>query len=137
MIFGVSAALILVFIGVTVAFTDVVGESFSAASDQLLRSTGWFYILGVTTFLIFLLWLAFSRYGHLRLGRDDERPEYGNIAWFGMLFAAGIGTILMFWGVAEPISHFAEPPMGDVEPRSLGAATEAMNFTLYHFGLYT
>ncbi|GGI04535.1 multidrug DMT transporter permease [Egicoccus halophilus] len=135
--FGVSALLTLVFVAVTIAFTETVGETFATASVALLDATGWFYILGVTTFLVFLSWVAFSRYGHLRLGQDDDRPEYSNPVWFGMLFAAGIGTILMFWGVAEPMSHFAEPPMGDVEPRSVEAATEAMSFALYHFGLHT
>jgi choline/glycine/proline betaine transport protein len=136
-IFYPSAILAIVFVVVTVAFTEPVGEAFSAASGALLDAFGWFYILGVTTFLGFLIWIAFSRYGHIRLGADDDRPQFSNKAWFGMLFAAGIGTILMFWGVAEPISHFAEPPMGDVEPRSVEAAEQAMNFTLYHFGLHT
>ncbi|MFA9428810.1 BCCT family transporter [Egicoccus sp. AB-alg2] len=136
-VFGVSAALTVLFIVVTIAFTETVASTFETASVQLLEATGWFYILGVTTFLGFLLWIAFSRYGRIRLGADDDRPQYSNPVWFGMLFAAGIGTILMFWGVAEPISHFAEPPLGDVEPRSLDAATEAMSFTLYHFGLHT
>ena len=137
-IFYTSALLSLLFIAVTVAFTERVAEVFTALSQQVLTTTGWFYVLGVTTFLIFLLWIAVSRHGRLRLGADHDRPEYGNFAWFGMLFAAGIGTILMFWGVAEPLSHFAEPPpMGDVQPRTGAAAEQAMNFTLYHFGLHT
>src|SRR5699024_4896547 len=78
-----------------------------------------------------------SRYGHVRLGADDERPEYSTLVWFAMLFAAGIGTILMFWGVAEPISHFANPPIGDVAPESTEAARQAIAITHYHFGLHT
>jgi choline/glycine/proline betaine transport protein len=138
LIFYTSAILALLFIAVTVAFTEPVGEFFGEVSGTLLDTMGWFYILGVTTFVIFLFWVAFSKHGNLRLGAPEDRPEYSNLAWFGMLFAAGIGTILMFWGVAEPISHFAEPPpLGDVEPRSTAAAEQAMNFTLYHFGLHT
>ncbi|MTV24306.1 BCCT family transporter [Nitriliruptoraceae bacterium ZYF776] len=135
-VFYTSALLSVVFITVTVSFTGPVGAFFEAASGQLLDAFGWFYILGVTVFLGFLLWVAFGRYGRIRLGKDEDRPVYSNPVWFGMLFAAGIGTILMFWGVAEPLSHFADPPM-DVEPRSLPAARQAMDFTLYHFGLHT
>lgn len=136
-VFFASALISLVFVVVTVAFTDLVDDIFSDASAWIMTNLGWFYILGVTTFLIFLIGIALTHYGRVRLGGDDERPEYSNVVWFSMLFAAGIGTILMFWGVAEPISHFAEPPMGDVEPGTEAAATEAMGFTLYHFGLHT
>jgi choline/glycine/proline betaine transport protein len=101
------------------------------------RNLGWFYILSVSALLIFLLGLAFSRYGNIRLGADDSRPDYSNLTWFTMLFAAGIGTILMFWGVAEPISHFANPPFDGVQPGSEQAASDAMTIALYHFGLHT
>jgi choline/glycine/proline betaine transport protein len=138
LVFYTSAILALLFIAITVTFTRPVGAFFADVSTMLLDTMGWFYILGVTTFVVFLFWVAFSKHGSLRLGDPEDRPEYSNLAWFGMLFAAGIGTILMFWGVAEPISHFAEPPpLGDVEPRSTAAAQQAMNFTLYHFGLHT
>jgi choline/glycine/proline betaine transport protein len=91
----------------------------------------------VTVFLGALAWFALGRYGDVRLGKDEDRPEYSDPVWFGMLFAAGIGTILMFWGVAEPISHYADPPMADVDPRSVASAEQALSFTLYHFGLHT
>lgn len=136
-IFFSSAVIALVFVVVTIVFTEQVDDVFSAASNWIMTNLGWFYILGVTTFLLFLVGIALTHYGRVRLGGDDERPEYSNLAWFSMLFAAGIGTILMFWGVAEPISHFANPPMQDVEPESVQAATEAMGFTLYHFALHT
>ncbi|MFD6857298.1 BCCT family transporter [Rhodococcus sp. NPDC060090] len=136
-IFFASAAVAILFVVVTIAFTGTVDEIFSTASTWIMTNLGWFYILGVTTFLLFLVGIAFTRYGRVRLGGDDERPEHSNITWFSMLFAAGIGTILMFWGVAEPISHFANPPRQDVEPRSVEAANEAMGFALYHFGLHT
>jgi choline-glycine betaine transporter len=136
-VFWPAAAIAVVFVAVTITFTAPIADTFATLSTGLLDTFGWFYILGVTTFVLFLFWVAFSRYGRLRLGGDDDRPEYSNLAWFGMLFAAGIGTILMFWGVAEPISHFAEPPMGNVEPRSDAAAAQAMDFAIYHFGLHT
>ncbi|MGQ4266912.1 BCCT family transporter [Nocardiopsis changdeensis] len=134
--FGAVAATVL-FVVCAIAFTDTVDAAFGAVSDWILTHLGWFYILGVTTFLGFLVWIALSRYGRVRLGGDDSRPDYSDPVWFCMLFAAGIGSILMFWGVAEPISHFAAPPLRDVEPESVQAASEAMGFTLYHFGLHT
>ncbi|MCK0089351.1 BCCT family transporter [Rhodococcus sp. F64268] len=136
-IFFASAGVAILFVVLTIAFTDAVDKIFSTASNWIMTNLGWFYILGVTTFLLFLVGIALTRYGRVRLGGDDERPEHSNIAWFSMLFAAGIGTILMFWGVAEPISHFANPPRQDVEPGSVEAAEEAMGFALYHFGLHT
>lgn len=137
-VFFVSAALGIVFVAITIAFTGSVGKVFTDLSQRVLETTGWFYILGVTTFLIFLLWIALSPFGRIRLGADDERPSYSDPVWFGMLFAAGIGTILMFWGVAEPMLHFADPPpFGDVEAGTPEAAKQALDFTLYHFGLHT
>ncbi|MDV6011826.1 BCCT family transporter [Haloechinothrix sp. LS1_15] len=136
-IFFVSAGLAVLFVVLSIAFTAEVDAVFAVVSGWILENLGWFYILGVTAFLVFLLWIALSRYGHVRLGARSDRPEFSNLAWFAMLFAAGIGTILMFWGVAEPISHFANPPMGDVAPESAEAATQALNFTLYHFALHT
>lgn len=136
-VFFTTVGVILLFVVVTFFAGDWVGRVFGTASGWIMTNLGWFYILGVTTFLGFLIWVAMSRFGHVRLGGDDELPEHSTLSWFGMLFAAGIGTILMFWGVAEPISHFATPPRGGVEPGSRDAATEAMAFTLYHFGLHT
>ncbi|MEJ5919095.1 BCCT family transporter [Corynebacterium sp. H78] len=128
---------VFAFVVLTIVAGDWVASVFGAATDWLLTNLGWFYILGVTVFLVFLIFVSMSRYGHVRLGSDDEEPEYSTPVWFAMLFAAGIGTILMFWGVAEPISHFANPPMGDVEPQSNEAAQQAIAITHYHFGLHT
>ncbi|RKS05099.1 choline/carnitine/betaine transport [Nocardiopsis sp. Huas11] len=136
-IFFASAALTLIFVLWSILSTSTVDLVFGATSGWILSRLGWFYILGVTTFLVFLVWIALSRFGRVRLGDQDSRPEYTNLAWFCMLFAAGIGSILMFWGVAEPISHFAEPPQRNVEPESVEAAQQALGFTLYHFGLHT
>lgn len=136
-IFFVSAVLTITFVVCAIAFTDTVDAVFGASSNWILTNLGWFYILGVTTFLIFLIWIAASRFGKVRLGPSDSKPEYSDLTWFCMLFAAGIGSILMFWGVAEPISHFAEPPQQNADPESVEAAQEAMGFTLYHFGLHT
>ena len=136
-IFFWSAAIIGLFVPASALFNESMGAFFGAITTWVATYLGWFYILAVTSLLGFLIWIALSKYGAIRLGADEDRPEYSNIAWFTMLFAAGIGTILMFWGVAEPISHFASPPMGDIEPRSIAAAKQALNITLYHFALHT
>lgn len=136
-VYFATVGAVLAFVVLTIVAGDWVGDVFGAATTWILSNLGWFYILGVTVFLLFLVVVAVSRYGHVRLGADEERPEYSTPVWFAMLFAAGIGTILMFWGVAEPISHFANPPIGDVAPGSTEAARQAIAITHYHFGLHT
>jgi choline/glycine/proline betaine transport protein len=136
-IFFWSAGLMVLFLVLLVLFPDGTGNVFDRGREWIVANLGWFFILGVTSWLIFLVWVALSRYGHIRLGGDDARPAYSNVSWFTMLFAGGIGTVLMFWGVAEPISHFSNPPRGDVEPYSVQASEEAMGFALYHLGLHT
>ncbi|WP_046470495.1 BCCT family transporter [Allosalinactinospora lopnorensis] len=142
-IFFSSALLAIVFVVGTILFTDQVNGIFSRMTEVILSTLSWFYILGVTVFLGFLLWIAMSRFGSVRLGGRDSRPEYSNWAWFAMLFAAGIGTILMFWGVAEPINHYANPPrtplgMGEEDfAQTSAAAKQAITFTNYHFALHT
>lgn len=136
-IFFTSAGVAALFVLLAVPFDKQVADAFGVLTGWVARNLGWFYILSVSSLLIFLLGLAVSRYGTIRLGGDDSQPDYTNLTWFTMLFAAGIGTILMFWGVAEPVSHFASPPFDGVESRSEQAATDAMTISLYHFGLHT
>ncbi|HEX2177096.1 MAG TPA: BCCT family transporter [Nocardioidaceae bacterium] len=136
-IFFWSAGLMVLFLVVLLLFPVGIGEAFGRGRAWIVTNLGWFFILGVSSWLIFLVWTALSKYGHLRLGGKDSRPEYGNLSWFAMLFAGGIGTVLMFWGVAEPISHFSEPPRAGVEPYSIEASKDAMTFSLYHLALHT
>ncbi|MDA8371782.1 MAG: BCCT family transporter [Nocardiopsaceae bacterium] len=142
-IFFVSALLAIVFVVGTILFTEEVNTVFSRMTGAILSSLSWFYIFGVTAFLGFLIWIALSRYGHVRLGGPDSRPEYNTWAWFAMLFAAGIGTILMFWGVAEPINHYANPPQApfgtttEEFAQTPEAAKQAITFANYHFALHT
>ncbi len=106
-IFFSAAGIIAVFVAATLLFTDAMDTFFSEGSAWVIENLGWFYILGVATFLGFLIYLAVGRFGQVRLGADDERPEHANLSRFAMLFAAGIGTILMFRAVAEPVNPFA------------------------------
>ncbi|OJA04552.1 BCCT family transporter [Halomonas sp. QHL1] len=136
-IFFTSAGIMVVFLVVLLIAPGPIGAAFGAGREWIVTNLGWFFILGVTSWVAFLLWVALSRYGAIRLGGNDAKPAYGNISWFTMLFAGGIGTVLMFWGVAEPISHFSNPPRPDVVPFSVEAADDAMSFSIYHLGLHT
>jgi choline/carnitine/betaine transport len=136
-IFFSSAIFMVVFALILVIFPEGIGDAFAAAREWIVTNLGWFFILGVNVWLGFLIWVSVSRYGHIRLGGRDARPEYSSISWFTMLFAGGIGTVLMFWGVAEPMSHFATPPLPGIEPHSEEAAKDAISIALYHLGLHT
>lgn len=136
-IFFVSATFMAVFAIALVIAPEAIGAFFEAGRSWVVTNLGWFFIFGVNIWLLFLLWVAFGRFGGVRLGGQEARPVYGNISWFTMLFAGGIGTVLMFWGVAEPISHFSKPPQPDVEPFTPEAANQAMGFAIYHLGLHT
>lgn len=94
---------------------------------------GWFYILISTAFLVFVLFLALSRYGKVKLGPEHSKPDFGLFSWASMLFAAGIGTDIMFYAVSEPVTQFLKPPK--VEPESVDAAREATVWTLFHYGI--
>ncbi|MGY6634740.1 MAG: BCCT family transporter [Alkalilacustris sp.] len=136
-IFFISAGLSLVFVVVLVAAPGPIGGAFSSGRAWIVSHLGWFFILGVNVWLGFLIYAAMSRHGHIRLGPRNARPEYSNLSWFTMLFAGGIGTVLMFWGVAEPISHYAAPPLPGVEPFTTAAAQDAVSISLYHLALHT
>ncbi|MBE3640662.1 BCCT family transporter [Mangrovicoccus algicola] len=136
-IFFMSAGCTVVFVLALVLFPAPIGAAFAAGRAWIVTNLGWFFVLGVNLWLGFLIWAAMSRHGHIRLGRKGARPEYSGLSWFTMLFAGGIGTVLMFWGVAEPISHFSKPPLPGVEPFTEEAARDAMAIAIYHLGLHT
>ncbi len=136
-IFFASAGLSLVFVVALVAAPGPIGSAFAGGRTWIVTNLGWFFILGVNVWLGFLIYAAMSRHGHIRLGPRNSRPEFSNLSWFTMLFAGGIGTVLMFWGVAEPISHYRSPPLPGVEPFTVQAAQDAISISLYHLALHT
>jgi len=133
-VFYISAGLILVFALFSGLFPSRAGSVFDALQAGIVRDFGWFYILAVAIFLIFVLFLMMSRYGDVKLGPDDSEPEYSYLSWFAMLFSAGMGIGLLFFGVAEPIQHYALPPTG--EGRTIESAREAMVLTFFHWGVH-
>ena len=133
-VFFVSASVVVLFVVLGAVFTEPAGLFFGTVQDFIVSYLGWFYILSVAIFLGFVLWLYVSPYGEVRLGKDEDRPEYKNSTWFAMLFSAGMGIGLLFYSVAEPIMHFSAPP--EAPGGTVLAAKEAMNLTFFHWGLH-
>lgn len=135
LIFTTAMGFIVLFVAVTVVLGDTARGAYSAASEWVTSNLGWLFIGGVSVSFIFLIGLFVSRYGRIQLGDDDEEPQYTIAEWFGMLFAGGTGSMLMFWGVAEPLNHAYNPPLGQ-DPMTREAQNTAMAFTIYHLGIH-
>ncbi|WP_141494290.1 BCCT family transporter [Kytococcus schroeteri] len=146
-VFWPAALLAVGFVAATALFPDTVSETISKANTWVTGSFGWFYILSATALVFFAIWISVSRLGSTTLGPDDEEPEFSLVSWFAMLFSAGMGIGLMFFGVAEPLFHFATPRPevappdlgehgGAVAPETAEAAREAMTTTFLHWGLH-
>ncbi|MDO4760663.1 MAG: BCCT family transporter [Corynebacterium sp.] len=135
-IFFLALGAITAFVVATIMFGTRLQVVFEQWADSLLRNLGWMYVGGVSLSLLFLISIFASRYGRLRLGDDEDEPEHSLPVWFAMLFAGGVGAVLMFWGVAEPINHIYHVPMANEEPLSRAATEQALAFTFYHFGVH-
>jgi choline/glycine/proline betaine transport protein len=132
-VFFPSAALIILLVGLS-AVSPTTAKYFLSIKDFIVQSFGWLFTISVNFFLVFCVALGLSHYGKLRLGPDDSRPEYSTLSWFSMLFSAGMGIGLMFFSVAEPMHHYASPPIGDAT--TAAAARTAMGVTFFHWGLH-
>jgi choline/glycine/proline betaine transport protein len=133
-VFFTSAIIIIVIITLTLMFKEGAEQVFAATQDYVANKAGWFFILSVNVFLIFMIYLAFSKFGHLRIGGQNAKPEFKTLSWFAMLFSAGMGIGLLFWSISEPVYHFLSPPMA--EGGTAEAAKEAMKFTFLHWGFH-
>lgn len=131
--FGSGSILLFLAIIVTVLREPML-RIFTAVQDWIINDVGWFYILTVAIILLVTVFCMLSRFGDLRLGPDHSTPEYSTVTWFSMLFSAGMGIGLMFFGVAEPLMHTLVPPVG--EPNTPEAAREAIRITFFHWGLH-
>ncbi|WP_137920638.1 BCCT family transporter [Hydrogenophaga sp. 2FB] len=130
-----SAGLILLVVLWGVIAPDSLDALFATALTRITRDFGWLYLWVVLGLVIMALVMALSRYGDLKLGAEDEEPEFTVTSWFAMLFAAGMGIGLVFWGVAEPISHYGNPPPG-IAANTPEAANAAMRYSFFHWGLH-
>jgi choline/glycine/proline betaine transport protein len=133
-VFTASAVIVVGFVLFGVVVPGTADRVFGSLHHFITEYLGWIYLLAVTAFLAFLVWLLFSRYGRIRLGQPEDRPGFGTMAWFSMLFSTGMGIGLVFWSVAEPILHFQNPPTG--EGGTAAAARQAMIYTFFHWGLH-
>ena len=134
-VFIISGAIVLILVLVgaimPVRFGTIAGELFNFTTENF----GWFYLMAVFIIIIFLIGLAISKFGAIRIGGESERPEFPFFTWVGMLFSAGFGVGLVFWGVAEPMSHFFSPPFMAIEGQTEQAARAAMGYSFFHWGI--
>src|SRR6476659_7010071 len=135
-VFGVAAAVAIAFVLWGALSTESLSTSASAGLDFVVHNTGWLFSLVASGFVVFVIWLAASKYGNIPLGRDDEAPEFRTSSWIAMMFSAGMGIGLMFYGVAEPLAHFTSPPPDTAAPGSPEAFDVAMATTLFHWTLH-
>ena len=133
-VFYSSALVILVIVGFAALMPEVAESHLSHLQQNLFDNASWFYILAVAIILLSVTYLGLSRYGQIKLGPDHAQPNFSYISWFAMLFSAGMGIGLMFFGVAEPVMHYLNPPVGDAQ--TVEAAKEAMRLTFFHWGLH-
>lgn len=135
LVFGVAAVLILGFVGWGVLST----ESLKAVSDVALawvvKNTGWFFSSLIAVVLIFMLFVGFSRFGKIPLGVDGEKPEYSKFSWIAMMFSAGVGIGLFFFGPYEPLAFYLSPAPGTADPETAEAMHKAMAQSYFHWGL--
>ncbi|MBG4117235.1 choline BCCT transporter BetT [Pseudomonas aeruginosa] len=133
-VFYGAAILILLFAAVVIGFPQRAGEWLLAAQTWASQTVGWYYLLAMTLYLIFVVVTALSGYGKIKLGADHDEPEFSYLSWAGMLFAAGISITLFFFCVSEPLTHFLPPPHGEAGTQE--AARQAMELLFLHWGLH-
>ena len=135
-VFGVAAALAVGFVAVGAIWPGRMGTETTEALTWVTSNFGWLFVLTSAGFVIFSAYLAVSRYGGIKLGPDDSEPEFSTVSWVSMMFATGMGIGLMFWGVAEPLTHLNTPPLGSAEGGSAEAAALSMQWSYFHWGFH-
>ncbi|KUO52873.1 MAG: glycine/betaine ABC transporter permease [Desulfitibacter sp. BRH_c19] len=133
-IFGISIVISAIFVIWTILMPEQAGGIFSTVNSFITDYFGWSYALGMTLFLVFCLFVAFSKFGNIKLGKDEDKPEYSTMTWFFMLFSASMGIGLVFWSIAEPMSFLGTPPWGGAG--TAAGAEQAMRYTFFHWGLH-
>jgi glycine betaine transporter len=136
-VFGVSLVIAALFVGWGVLANDSLSTAASEALAWTISGFGWVFVLASLGFVVLSVVLAVSRFGQVRLGGDDERPEFRTVSWVAMMFSAGMGIGLMFFGAAEPLYHLTSPPpMVDVQPNTADAAETAMEYSFFHWAFH-
>ncbi|TPQ16395.1 BCCT family transporter [Streptomyces sporangiiformans] len=135
-VFGVTAALTVAFVIWGAVATDSLESVSGDMLSGLMHNGGWAFMLAASGFVVFALWLAVSRYGRIHLGTEGEEPEFRTVSWVAMMFSAGMGIGLMFYGVSEPLSHYTTPPPGTSPADSAERMETAMATTLFHWTLH-
>jgi choline/glycine/proline betaine transport protein len=133
-VFWTASLLIIVLVAYTAIFSKDAEKRFGIVQDSIMTNASWFYVTTVALILLCVAFLGLSRYGDIKLGPDHAEPDFSFGSWFAMLFSAGMGIGLMFFGVSEPVMHFMSPPVGDAG--TIDAAKEAMKITFFHWGLH-
>ena len=134
-----SMIMILAFVGFTISDVEFASEVFAEGKDFIINTLDWFYVLVVNLVLFFVFWLMLSRFGDVKLGKDDDEPDFSTFSWICMLFSAGLGSGLIYWGVAEPMYHIQDNPFmtrAGIEAGSVDAAATAVRVTSFHWGLH-
>jgi choline/carnitine/betaine transport len=135
-LFAVAAAMALGFVAWGFITPTGLGSASGSMLSWITGNLGWLFVLLASAFVLYVIWLAASKYGRIPLGRDDERPQFRTISWIAMMFSAGMGIGLMFFGVAEPLSHYTSPPPLTTEGETSEAIQTAMATTLFHWTLH-
>ncbi|WP_235830497.1 BCCT family transporter [Arthrobacter cheniae] len=135
-IFGITGAIAIAFVIWGFTGRDSLSSTSTGALNWVMEYTGWFFMFTASLFVIFVLWLALGKFGDIPLGKDGEKPEFRTVSWVSMMFAAGMGIGLMFYGVAEPLYHYVSPPPGTVDGRTPAAIQTAMATSIFHWTLH-
>lgn len=133
---GVAAGLVLAFVLAGVLLTEDVAATGHMTWGFLAKWFGWLYVLTTFGFVVFSLLVAFTRLGGIRLSEEDEAPEFSTVSWVAMMFAIGVGIGLIFYGAAEPVLLWADPPPEAVEPKTRAAAHTGIEYALFHWCLH-
>ncbi|SDX46963.1 choline/carnitine/betaine transport [Arthrobacter sp. yr096] len=134
--FGITGAIAVAFVVWGFVGRDSLSETSKGALNWVMEYTGWLFMVLASLFVVFVLWLALGKFGNIPLGKDGEKPEFRTVSWVAMMFAAGMGIGLMFYGVAEPLYHYISPPPGTVDGRTPAAIQTAMATSIFHWTLH-
>jgi choline/carnitine/betaine transport len=135
-VFGIAAVIACGIVGWGVGRPGSLARVATTVLQWLVNNLGWLFVLAATGFVVFVLWAALSRYGRIPLGRDGEQPEFRTVSWVAMMFSAGMGIGLMFYGVSEPLTHFVEPPPGAEPGLGTAMATTLFHWTIHPWAMY-